>query len=244
MKFRKAIWGVLLVVGIGLIGAMVIQESSREVVPEQHPIAPVQLKKVSPYEFAAAVIDSLGWAADAREVLVSSETDTLTSMTNMRLAIIKLERAKDTFQPFLESNDKTIQTTLGAFDMAYGQLVLSLNETIRISEQLLAGPDQREYAKLINEQSKWLAQASEGWKALVLAVVGTSQVLVDNSREEGGRLPYLSITAAERAALSKQLEKRFGESVKEGSRGGQHAVEVAPAMLWEFLNQSWKPSDA
>lgn len=204
---RGPLAGILAIVGIGLMGVMAAQQPNRQAVPEQPSDVPIQLKKVSPYEFTNAVIDSLGWVADAREVLTSvgGEGD-LTVMTNMRRAITKFEKAKAAVQSFRGSEDPMIQVALIAFANTYDQLILSLNEIIRVNEKLLSAPNRSEYGGLISEQSKWLAEVSKAWGTLGWAVAATTYVLVDNKGHENGRLPYLRITATERTKLLTEVD--------------------------------------
>ena len=79
---------------------------------------------------------------------------------------------------------------------------------------------------------------------LVYATAAACYALTDTSREVDGKLSYLAITTAQRNELIEELERRFGQSVKQGMVAGQHATEAAPAALWDVLNQPWKPADA
>ena len=208
------------------------------------------VQQVSPFEFTEAVIDSLSLAAEARHILVTTEStgggtaaDTLNSMTNARLAINKLEEANRRVQRFSGTQNETITLSVGLFKVAYAQLIESLNAIIKSEEQLMGVADKQELAGVLSEASKWLAQADEAWKMLVYATIGATYVLANNQRLQDGKLPYLTITPAERQKLLDKLESFFGESVKKGMVAGQYGTEAAPAALWQFLNRPWKTSD-
>lgn len=209
-------------------------------------------KRVSPYEFTEAVIQSLSIAQDARQTLLSIQSkgdpaaDALESMTNARIAIKKLERAGDELQRFSSSDNEAINVAVQGFAVAYTQLIMALNESIKIEEKLLSVSDAQQLGAILNETSKWAAEADEGWKLLMYATAAVAHALADNKRlDEDGTLGYLSITATQREALLKELESSFGESVKKAFAAGQHPTEAAPASLWEFLHQEgWKPSDS
>jgi hypothetical protein len=106
--------------------------------------------------------------------------------------------------------------------------------------------DTQELGAILNETSKWAAEADEGWWMLVYATAAVAHALVDDKRlDADGTLGYLSITAAQRDALKRDLESYFGESVKKGLAAGQYPTDAAPATLWEFLNnQDWRSSDS
>lgn len=208
-----------------------------------------QAKPTDPYEFAQAVIDSLSWAADARQTIVSTEVkgagaaDTFRSMTNARIGINKLTRAHDEIQRFASSDDRFVNVAVALFDAAYRQLIVALNESIRAEERLLSVSSEQELGVLLNETSQWAAQADEAWKALVYATAASAHALVDYNRPAGDKQAHLAITAEQRAKLIQQLESHFGESIKQGMQAGQHATEAAPASLWQFLSEPWLPTD-
>jgi hypothetical protein len=215
--------------------------------------SPVQeAKPTDPYEFAQAVIDSLSWAADARQTVMSlpaenqGPADTLKSMTNARIAINKLTHARLKIQRFADSDNELVNETASLFDTAYHALIVALNASIRTEEQLMSVSSEQELGVLLNEASKWAAQADESWKALVYASAGVAHVLADKTRStKDGKLAYLTITTEQRAKLLQQLESHFGESIKQGMQAGQHATEAAPAALWEWLSRpGWRPADA
>ena len=208
-----------------------------------------QAKPTDPFEFAQAVIDSLSWAADARQTIVSTEVkgegaaDSLRSMTNARIAINKLVRAHGEIQRFSNSDNKFVNVAVRLFDAAYRQLIASLNESIRAEEKLLSVSNEQELGALLSETSKWAAVADEAWKALVYASAATAHVLVDYNRPAEGNQVHLTITADQRAKLMRELESHFGESVRSGLQAGQHATEAAPAALWGFLNEPWQTAE-
>lgn len=75
------------------------------------------------------------------------------------------------------------------------------------------------------------------------ATAAATYALVDNERSVDGKPRYLTITAQQRVELLNDLESYFGEPVKRGAQEGRYATDVAPASLWEFLNQSWIPAN-
>lgn len=169
---------------------------------------------------------------------------TLRAMTNTRIAINKLERANSAVQRFSNSDNKMIGIAAHEFSIAYDQLIAALNQSIQSEEKLLSVSSGQESGALLNETSKWAAEADEAWKLLVYATVATCHTLTDNTRLVDGKLPYLTITTAERNELLVELEQQFGESIKGGIAAGQHATEAAPAALRDMLNRPWKPSDS
>ena len=215
------------------------------------------VKATDPYEFTQAVIDSLSWAADARQMFMSIEsddegaatdifTDTFHSMTDTRIAINKLRRAKLEVQQFADSENQLAKEAVQLFNVGYDGLIAVLTKSIQSQERMLSISNEKELGALMNEMSRGAAAADEAWKALVYATAAVPWVLADNKRTNAeGKISYLTITADQRAALLKELESHFGESVKQGMKAGKYATEVAPAALWEFLSQpGWRPTDA
>lgn len=209
-------------------------------------------RPVNPYEFSEAVIRSLALATDAQRVLqippLSDNVDeAVVGMTTLRIAVKKLEQANAVIQRFSKSDDGTIAASVLAFDIGYRQLIDALNGAIRVEEKMLTVSSKQEQAALLSETSKWLAEAYEAWRLLPNATALASHALADNKRLVDGKLPYLRITAAEKAQLLEELEQYFGESVKITETHEPNSLSApvtAAALLWGMLNQPWKPSDA
>ncbi len=92
--------------------------------------------------------------------------------------------------------------------------------------------------------SEHSARADEAWKMIMTATVLSTYALVDDKRTIYGKLGYLKLTSNEKKELLRRLETLFGKSVKQEPKEGQRPVEVAPELLWKFLNdKSWKTSD-
>lgn len=202
-----------------------------------------------PFFFTQAVIRSLSRAAVARQTLISTETtgddvsDTLKTMTDMRIGINQLEDAKTELAQYRESQNEAIATPIKGFNTAYDLLIHAVGGGLSVHERLAAAEDEGQVMALMSDLSKSLAEADRGWKLLAYATAAAAHALVDNEREIDGKLVYLAITTEQRATLLTDLESYFGQAVKNGTQG-RYPTEVAPAMLWEFLNQSsWRPSD-
>lgn len=204
------------------LAVALLQKSQRPILQNTAVVQPLSqtTTPASPYAFAHAVIDSLAYAADARQTLRSIEdkgdatANALHSMTNARIAIGKLERAKGRLEHFSGSTDGTIRTASQGFCMAYDQLIDALNHSIKSEERLMMAQGQHELAAIVSDTSKYLAQADEAWKLLVYATAAASHALTDNEREENGKLRYLKITTAQRADLVDGLERFFGPQLK------------------------------
>lgn len=250
-KLKVTLWVLTLLTIIYVSQQYRFAQQIRASAHTEHSASAQKTRPVDPYEFAQAVIKSLSWATDARQVIMSSPVenkntaDALASMTNARIAISKLERAKDVVRQFSNSDNKAIQTSVRGFDNAYDQLTTALTQSIQSEEKLLSVSNSQELGALLSEASKWGAQADEAWKLLIYATIAASYGLIDNERlTADGKHGYLAITAAQRDQLLADLEHHFGDSVKKGMSVGQYATEAAPAALWNVLNQPWKFADA
>lgn len=207
----------------------------------------------TPFNFVMAVIQSIHWSWDAKETLSSSpltgsEPDFyLQAMTTMRSGMSKLQLARNRVAPFVDSQNKYIHTSAKGFNTAYTILLTSIGNSLGVLEKMGNMSDEEaalQIGTISKEASEHLTKTDEGWKLLTYAAVGTTYVLVDNEREEDGKRPYLMITADEKAALLKELDKLFGDRIKGGLQAGQHGTLGAAAVLWQFLTQEgWKPSD-
>ena len=167
---------------------------------------PAQARQVDtkPFDFAYDVIQSLSWAADARQIVVSIEssgneaTDAFNGMTNARIAIGKLERANDSIQRYANSKNEAMRVAVTGFDTCYKELISALNASIQTEEKLMNVSDKQQLGAVINDASQWAAQADEGWKLLVFATAASTHALIDNERLDDGKIAYLNITAAEK----------------------------------------------
>jgi hypothetical protein len=77
-----------------------------------------------------------------------------------------------------------------------------------------------------------------------VATALVAHVLVDYNRLVEGKIAFLTITKTEREALIKQLVENFGDNIKGEHKAGLLPIEASALMLYEFLNEEWKPSDA
>jgi hypothetical protein len=209
----------------------------------------------TPMEFMEAIIDSLAVTADGHSLITKPTTVEVEDLMNTRLATTKLNDAQRRMAPFLGSDDTTIRQIAETFAQVYGRLVQELNRSVALSENMIRLKAQLSDGKATNakaqvaalsiEASKIRAALDVTWRLVAQVTTESSHVLVDADRAQDGKLlPYLRITSQERVSLRAKLKRLFDGDLNETARSGQHAIQVAPRLLWRFLNDAdWKTAD-
>ena len=210
-----------------------------------------------PFNFSMAVIDSLHFAAVAKERLITSRkysqgqfddefSKLISSMTTIKSAISNLNLAISQIQPFLNSETIIIRESSESFVLGYKTITQVLNNELIFLEKIgNQGPEEflSKRGTLAKEMSEQSARADTGWRMILTATVLSTYALVDDKRTIEGKLGHLKLTSNEKKELLRRLETLFGKSVNQEPKEGQRPVEVAPKLLWKFLNdKSWKTS--
>ena len=195
---------------------------------------------------ADSLIDGLSVLDEANSRLTdtdasdSAEGDLLERVTNFSLAMGHVRRASQLVEPFRGHEQRFVAVGAEHFSVVCDALIRSMAGALTTIAKFLSTPPERrdpQLASFVGELSNWTAQSDEAWRALPVAVASVSDALVDNDRLQDGGVRYLSISSAERAALSDKLQLLFGDGVTEGIRGHMPAPDASARLFWALLNQ-------
>lgn len=198
-----------------------------------------------PFSYFVSVVNSLGWAKDGLAKDSKKGANTTDLLFNLKSARDDYLCAGRILAPFVESKDETIKLTAQALVTAYNNIAtaneVTENEVVsmldRASDGHTPGPG------TVAELMAVLRQNRDGaWSDLLTAAGLASHALV--SYEGGKSTKVLRITKAQRRTLKRQLEERFGPSIRKGPQTGQTYLLAAAGLLYEFLgSQKWRSSD-
>lgn len=213
------------------------------------PVAKADPANNESFQFAQAMITSLSWVKEARDVSLArpEDADLFTLMKSMRETQQKIESAKLELKPFIASKNELISAAAASFCVYYDYVVLLENKGIDQLERLgNMSPEElsKNQGTIAKESSALGADIDEAWKQLVNHTAASTGAFVtfDEKRIATNRL---NLTQKEIDTLSAELLRIFGNEIKEGIKTGQHPITAAPAGLWQFLNlQGLKASDA
>jgi hypothetical protein len=202
-----------------------------------------------------AIVDSLAVTADAHDVIVKSGTSDIEHLTSTRTAIMKLNQAQQLVGAFAKSPDEMAASAASAFSAVYELLAQLLTQSLAAFETLVRlsaraqdgqAVSNAELAEISIAAGKRTAAIDSTWKMIAEVSALSTSVIVDQARADStDQHPYLRITAKERGNLRARLARFFPKQVLGGTGGGQHAVQVAPSLIWQFLGKpEWKPADS
>src|SRR5262249_49553378 len=143
------------------------------------------------------------------------------------------------------SKNDLIKESAFRFSQLYAAIVTNNNQAIDLLEDVLNDPREAvsNQGTSLRKFSESAARNEQLWRMMLDLTVLSTYALMDENREEDGKLPYLRITKNERDQLRLALRKTFGEKVTEGIKAGQFALEGSGGLLWVFLSQPWKMAD-
>ncbi|MBM3253434.1 MAG: hypothetical protein FJZ16_04205 [Candidatus Omnitrophica bacterium] len=178
-----------------------------------------------------------------------NETDevylTMQMMKGFRTAISDIEEAKIFLNKYLTSKNETIKESSQAMLVALGLLSNNYQDTIKYLETIYSPETMKnpDAGKMMSEGSKLTAGRDEILKLCMDASIMATYALVSDQPDKEGHLSYLTITSKERDDLKKELERYFGNGIKDGIKAGQ-SLSLSPASaLYEFLKRDFTPAD-
>lgn len=197
------------------------------------------------FQLADSLIDGLSLLDEAHERFADTDAtvadgDPLEPVTSFSLVMQHIWRASQRVEPFRGSDLLLVAVGAEHFTVVCDALTMSMAGALTsIAKFLNTQAEQRDSqrALFVSEISDWTAQSNNAWRALPDAVASVSDALIDDDRQQDRSVRYLSITSAERAALSDKLRLFFGDGVTEGIQGHMNAPEASARLFWGFLNE-------
>lgn len=211
------------------------------------------------YQFARTMTDSLAYAKSggdrteaASHALARSPARSMPELLAAYSSMIYEVKASDSeyrcaarlVQPFRASDDQAMRTAANAAEAVYSGLVETDEQMVEQLVGLLNNPASVQPGNLLSRLSDLGVKKVEVGKGLLIASAATTHALVDRSGPADKKLSRLSITKAERADLLRDLESKFGVTVRRGIQAGQPTVVGAAALIHGFLSKrEWKSLD-
>lgn len=202
------------------------------------------------FEYTSSLIDSFGYA---KEALAATDTtndnpDVLAQLVQLiyqlKSAEEKYSCAVETVAPYEKSSVETIAVSAKGAAVVFGSLALLQRQMVSVIQTVADSNSDIRLGELAGKIADLQVKVDQTWKNLPLSAVAATHVLVRLAGNPQARLSTLSVTADQRKVLAEQLVSIFGESVKDGAKGGQHALVVSAALLYNFISDAnWKSSD-
>lgn len=236
---------------VGRLGCSVVLFASLLVSSAEALCIPKDLSSTSnvaePFAYLDAVIDSLVWAKQGRSRVKESPANDLAAlMQNTKAAQADYMCAAKAVGGFRQSSDEVIQTTALVLAQNYEGLA---HVSRRVVTDIVGLLDQASRGQtpgmgtVLDRLTDIGAQMDEMWKILPMSVIAATYVLPQYGAA-GQPTGRFRITRAERQRLLQTLEKQFGLSVRVGMQAGQHALDGAAGVLYQFLaDRKWRSVD-
>jgi hypothetical protein len=190
------------------------------------------------FAYARAFIDALARAEGVRlRIDQATEKDMLTGLTALRINVNRLREAADELRPFAKSATTDMSKTARVGAEVYDTLAKLFEGSADLFEKTTTAKSQGEIDALIGPMSRNAAEIDTTWRLLPDVTVLFTYTLVDESREEDGKRPYLKISAVQRQELLGYIDQLFPKLPAEG---GGPAPQVAVRVLRQFLRGTWK----
>jgi hypothetical protein len=198
-----------------------------------------------------ALIDSFAYAKSALDKAQHLEEIDDLSFTEM---IYQLKSSQEDFKcaarivaAYADNKDKTIAASADLAKAIFDGLIRLDDDLVNLTKSVLDNTGKPNWSE--GEFAEKLAEIrvaiDETWKALAGAAVLATYVLVQMPAGKEEKLSSLRIKSQDRKSLLQKLEREFGPAVQSGLKGGQHALLVSAALLYQFLsNSAWKSSDS
>lgn len=207
---------------------------------------PASPDRSSPYVYLEHVIDSLTWVKQGRLRLKDQEGEDLGELLyRTKAAQADYKCAAQIIAPFSDSSDEMVRSSAPLLVAAYEGLVVisqqTIDEIVRFLNELSKG-DVPPMGAAMDRLTTLGVRSDDVWKLLPLAIVSSTYSLPKfDGQNPTGRF---RITSSQRRELMQSLEKQFGASVRQGMRAGQHALDGAAGVLYQFLaDRKWRSAD-
>ena len=203
------------------------------------------------YDLAESCIKGLQLIAinvEKANVLASTDYKDTESMaidllSESRLAVRRLEQAKNLFEKYLSSKNELVRETAEALIKTYAIKIAVENRLLEANEKLVASYGKNDKGEGLIERSKIQADGETAWEMMINGCAFVTHCLVDQKPDKNGNLSYLVLTSAERKELIKELDSIYGKSIKNGMQAGQTKFEVCGAGLRAVLAGDHKSAD-
>lgn len=196
------------------------------------------------FMFAKAVIESYRCNLIAIEKINTKKESKddmfinyLNTLIALRGAISWQEKAILEIKPYLKNNNELIRKIAEVNILGNNLIIDAFSKDIDLIERILnneTNNSKSQMGTILNELSQGIDNTNKGWEMILMSASGVAHVLW---KQQG----TLKITAEEKKELLKKLNSI---GIKSGPKAGQKPIEIAPRLIWEFLNEPWKTIDS